>query len=71
MVGYSLNSVFDFLIKNMLRNENTIIDICEGDFDPDGDVDGADLIAYIADQTTISLADFAGDFGRTDCQSPD
>jgi hypothetical protein len=30
-------------------------DICEGDFDGDGDVDGSDL------------AVFAADFGRTDC----
>ena len=32
-------------------------DICEGDFDEDGDVDGSDL------------AVFAADFGRTDCDS--
>ena len=31
--------------------------VCEGDFDTDGDVDGSDL------------ALFAGDFGRTDCDS--
>jgi hypothetical protein len=31
------------------------LDICEGDFEPDGDVDGSDL------------AIFAADFGRTDC----
>jgi hypothetical protein len=30
-------------------------DLCEGDFEPDGDVDGSDL------------AVFAADFGRTDC----
>ena len=34
------------------------IDLCEGDFDTDGDVDGSDL------------AIFAADFGRTDCGSP-
>ncbi len=33
-------------------------DICEGDFDPDGDVDGSDLVV------------FAADFGRTDCGVP-
>jgi hypothetical protein len=31
------------------------IDLCEGDFELDGDVDGSDL------------AVFAADFGRTDC----
>jgi hypothetical protein len=32
-------------------------EICEGDFDTDGDVDGSDL------------ATFAADFGRTDCEA--
>jgi hypothetical protein len=41
---------------------------CEGDFAPaDGDVDGSDLAAYIADQAGISLSDFAAEFGRTNC----
>ncbi|MHC4639178.1 MAG: WD40/YVTN/BNR-like repeat-containing protein [Planctomycetota bacterium] len=41
---------------------------CEGDFTPaDGDVDGSDLAAYIADQAGISLNDFAAEFGRTNC----
>jgi hypothetical protein len=31
--------------------------VCEGDFEPDGDVDGSDL------------AVFAADFGRTDCNN--
>ena len=39
----------------------------EADFDSDGDVDGEDLAAYIADDEGISLADFAEDFGRVDC----
>jgi subtilisin family serine protease len=41
---------------------------CECDFEPDGDVDGSDLAAYIADQAGINLGDIAEDFGRTDCQ---
>ena len=32
-----------------------VLNLCEGDFDGDGDVDGSDL------------AIFAADFGRTDC----
>jgi PKD repeat protein len=36
----------------------TVSDVCEGDFDGDGDVDGSDL------------AVFAADFGRTDCCEP-
>jgi hypothetical protein len=35
----------------------TPADLCEGDFEPDGDVDGSDL------------AVFAADFGRTDCSN--
>lgn len=35
--------------------EAELADVCEGDFDEDGDVDGTDL------------ADFSADFGRTDC----
>jgi hypothetical protein len=40
---------------------------CRGDCEPDGDVDGADLAAYIANNAGISLADFAIELGRTDC----
>ncbi|MBW2740299.1 MAG: hypothetical protein JRE64_15965, partial [Deltaproteobacteria bacterium] len=42
---------FNFRISGIYSN------ICEGDFDSDGDVDGSDL------------AVFAADFGRTDCDS--
>jgi hypothetical protein len=44
------------------------VETCECDFEPDGDVDGSDLAAYIADQAGINLGDLADDFGRTDCQ---
>jgi len=51
------------LIANTVEAE-----ICQCDFTPaDGDVDGSDLAAYIADQAGISLNDFAAEFGRTDC----
>ena len=41
---------------------------CEGDFDEDGDVDGSDLAVFAADGGgTTTLAQFAADFGRTDC----
>jgi hypothetical protein len=35
-----------------------------GDFDGDGDVDGADLAAFIANPAGITLADFAADYGK-------
>ncbi len=42
---------------------------CKGDFVPaDGDVDGADLAAYIADHAGIGINDIAAEFGRTDCE---
>ena len=43
---------------------------CQGDVEPgggDGDVDGSDLAVYAGGSTGISLADFAANFGRTDC----
>ncbi len=40
---------------------------CGEDFDHDGDVDGFDLVDYIADSATISLEDFATNFGKADC----
>lgn len=42
-------------------------DLCKGDFEPDGDVDGSDLVAYSADPGDISTDDFATDFGRNNC----
>ena len=40
---------------------------CEGDFDGDQDVDGNDLATFAAGGTTITLEEFATEFGRTDC----
>ncbi|MHC4756499.1 MAG: hypothetical protein ACYTBP_15305 [Planctomycetota bacterium] len=47
-------------------------DLCEGDFEPDGDVDGSDLAVFasgfaIGGYDEIDLADFAVEFGTTDC----
>jgi hypothetical protein len=49
--------------------DNYIVDsveICEGDFEPDGDVDGGDL-AHLIDTDALEIDIFAEDFGRTDC----
>jgi len=40
---------------------------CQGDVEPDGDVDGTDLAAYISNGDTEDLGDFATNFGRVDC----
>ncbi len=66
--GLTCNSSYTFQVKarnadgietgwRSLGSRNTLTcpDICEGDFEPDGDVDDDDLSA------------FAADFGRTDC----
>jgi hypothetical protein len=39
---------------------------CEGDSEPDGDVDGVDLVGEIVAGGS-SIETFAADFGRTDC----
>ena len=47
----------------MFEVENT----CDGDFEPDGDVDGSDLAEYISYSMDIGLGDFAKNFGRDNC----
>jgi hypothetical protein len=39
---------------------------CEGDTEPDGDVDGIDLVQEI-NADGANIVQFAADFGRTDC----
>jgi hypothetical protein len=38
-----------------------------GDSNSDCDVDGGDLAEYILDNGGMSLSDFAGDFGKSEC----
>jgi len=49
------------------RFDLSSLSVCEGDFDQDGDVDGSDLAAFAAGGTTITLEEFATDFGKTNC----
>ena len=45
-----------------------IAESCDCDFTPaDGDVDGADLVAWLDDNANISLVDLASEFGRVNC----
>lgn len=46
---------------------NPYVDVCEGDFDGDGDVDGSDLATFAAGGASITLEEFAEDFGRMSC----
>ena len=41
--------------------------ICIGDIDGDGDIDGSDLAAFITKDAGIGLNDFAAKFGITQC----
>ena len=41
--------------------------ILQGDFEPDGDVDGSDLAVFAAGGTGMSLHEFAKNLGKTDC----
>jgi len=45
----------------------TIAEPCECDFEPDGDIDGADLSDFMQDQQGFTPAEFAEDFGRDNC----
>jgi hypothetical protein len=40
---------------------------CVGDHDEDFDVDGADLVIQFEGNHEISTAEFAGEFGGTEC----
>jgi hypothetical protein len=52
--------------------EIVLPDPCWGDFDDDGDVDGADLADFLAGDnwTAQQLETLAGEFGRDDCPLP-
>ena len=52
-------------ICDMGAYEFTAFPAYKGDFDSDGDVDGSDLAAFAEGTATISLKEFAIDFGRT------
>lgn len=42
-------------------------DDCVGDFDTDGDIDGADLRSFAVNNQGIAYQDFALNFGKADC----
>jgi hypothetical protein len=68
--GYSYLLDTDFIeVENvgLFGNlDGARVDECEGDFDPDDDVDGVDL-ASLTDSAAIDIDIFAGDYGRTNC----
>jgi photosystem II stability/assembly factor-like uncharacterized protein len=43
------------------------LNLCQGSFDGDGDVDGSDIASLIANPSLINLVRFAQEMGRSDC----
>ena len=75
--GLDLNRVYCFVVRayNEYGESPDSAELCTvffyplaGDWDMDCDVDGSDLAAYASGFMSISLEDFASDFGRSDCQ---
>ena len=50
-----------------MGSDEFIIDICAGDFDHDGDVDGTDLATLADDPGQLDLTLFAAEFGNSAC----
>lgn len=64
----SPGSNFGNIAVNLHSNDIPPVSLpCEGDFDGDLDVDGSDLATFGVGGTTITLEEFATDFGRTNC----
>ena len=64
-LNFILEPGFWYTVKAIFASE------CEGDFEPDGDVDGADLAELVANPALLDLSTFAAEFGRTDCPTSD
>jgi hypothetical protein len=43
---------------------------CIGDFDDDGDVDGQDLADYLLNNSSLSVNQFAAEYGHNICSQP-
>lgn len=52
---------------NRVTRQVTLGDVCLGNLDGDHDVDGADLALFAAGGTSVTLEEFAGDFGKAPC----
>lgn len=61
----------EYTMINYLDIEAVIPNLCQGDLDSDGDVDGAELSTFAADFDLTDLEIFAEDFGRTNCLEPE
>jgi hypothetical protein len=61
------------LYPGFLYAQAASLAVCRGDFEPDGDVDGADLaqlLKTIANDGSapFSIGDFVGNFGKSNCK---
>lgn len=74
--GFSESSFDELKIFDYVKSDSEIIDTyesyfperleCEGDFEPDGDVDGIDLANEI-NEGGFNISELAEDFGRVNC----
>lgn len=55
------------LLNDLTSCPAIVEELCIGDYEPDGDVDGLDLIHLIAGNLNVTVEDFANSFGRSDC----
>ena len=55
------------LDKLLITNDLNFTPYCDGDSEPDGDVDGVDLVDVIS-SGAIGIDTFANELGRINCQ---
>ena len=60
-------NTFKNSVSILTYHYNPISEPCEGDFEPDGDVDGIDLAFQAVGGTNVEFENFALHFGRKDC----
>ncbi len=58
---------FDLVSYWAVTSWEPSVNVCDGDFNWDGDVDGSDLATLANDVTRLPLSTFALEFGRVDC----
>jgi len=69
MKSHILRVALSIIIVILLSLSNSLAGAavpCVGDFEPDGDVDGSDLV-FLINSSGLDLESFVLEFGRTDC----
>jgi len=71
VAGDTNGDVDAYLGADVFVHDRLTPEVCEGDFDGDGDVDGEDLDTQADGSAGITLDSFAGSFGKFDCVPAD